>query len=315
MGAQKLTAGLNSVIDPLEEAVAYETLLALKDGSEARLEKDFPTLRTPSFDRDQLLREILDVKRENGAAEDIRACHVSVKKHLTSLQTPFGICVRGDFHYQERFKDARIPPRLFYYRGDLNLLETPCVSVVGSRQASAAGLEQASAITLALIKAGYTIVSGLAKGIDTAALEAATRNRAGRVIGVIGTPIDRYYPKDNRGLQDEIAAKHLLISHVPFYRYSRDSFNNRRFYFPRRNAIMSVISQATVIVEASETSGTRSQAEAATHQGRQLFIMESCFKQAAWPSRYPDAIRLQNTDQLIAELPKNPEEKCPAGDR
>ena len=306
MSAQRLTASLNSVIDPLEEAVAYETLLALKDGSEARLERDFPTLRTPSFSRDQFLGDILNIKRENGAAEEIRSYYNLIEKQLTSLRTPFGICVRGDFHYQDKFKDARIPPRLFYYRGDLNLLETPCVSVVGSRQASVEGLRQASKIALALIEAGYTIVSGLAKGIDTAALETATRHQAGRVIGVIGTPIDRYYPEDNRQLQDEIAEKHLLISHVPFYRYSRDSFNNRRFYFPRRNAIMSVISQATVIVEASETSGTRSQAEAATHQGRQLFIMEACFKQADWPSRYPNAIRLQNADQLIAELRKNP---------
>ena len=305
MGAQKLTAGLNSVIDPFEEAIAYETLLALKDSSEARLEKDFPTLRTPSFERDQFLGEILNVKRENGAAEEIQSYHALVKKYLTSLQTPFGICVRGDFHYPDKFKDARIPPRLFYYRGDLNLLETPCVSVVGSRQASATGLQRASEITLALIEAGYTIVSGLAKGIDTAALETTANHQAGRVIGVIGTPIDHYYPKDNKGLQNEIAKNHLLISHVPFYRYSRDSFNSRRFYFPKRNAIMSVISQATVIVEASETSGTRSQAEAATHQGRQLFIMESCFKQASWPDKYTHAIRLQNTDQLITELQKN----------
>ena len=221
---------------------------------------------------------------------------------------PFGVCTQRDFHYQSRFNDGNTPLKLFYYLGDINFLESPCISVVGSRRATAEGLRQATEIAKALVGGGYTIVSGLARGVDTAALEVATQQPGGRAIGVIGTPINHYYPAENRKLQDDIAANHLLISHVPFYRYEHEPFSGRRFYFPKRNVTMSVISQATVIVEASETSGTRSQAEASVKQGRRLFITKNCLVSADWPAKFVSkgAIIVENIEQLLAELDQIP---------
>ena len=80
-------------------------------------------------------------------------------------------------------------------------------------------------------------MSGLAKGIDTAAHESAIEFK-GKTIGVIGTPIDKYYPKENKQLQDKIAKEFLLISQVPFYKYAHEHFKSRAYHFPRRNMTM-----------------------------------------------------------------------------
>ena len=297
---------LASVIDPFQEAVAYETLLALEGSSERKLWNELLADSSALIKSRQALSDFLEVKRRNGPVDEIEALYPLVEKHL-SQRVPFGVCTRDDFHYQDRFNDGQTPLSLFYYFGDINLLESPCVSIVGSRQATTDGLHCATEVARVLVGQGYTIVSGLAKGVDTAALEVAVSQPEGRAIGVIGTPLDQYYPKENQQLQDRIAANHLLISHVPFYRYEHEPFRDRRFYFPRRNVTMSAISQATVIIEASETSGTRSQAEAAIKQGRQLFIMESCFAGADWPAKFigRGAVRTKDLDQLLSILEPN----------
>src|SRR5207247_10097113 len=103
--------------------------------------------------------------------------------------------------------------------------------------------------------AGIVVVSGLARGVDTEALSAAIA-AGGRVIAVIGTPIDKAYPAENKRLQEQIYSEHLLISQFP---------PGRRVYqsnFPERNKLMAAISDATVIIEAGETSGTLHQAAA-----------------------------------------------------
>ena len=91
------------------------------------------------------------------------------------------------------------------------------------------GEKNTKAIVKRLVKNNHIICSGLAKGIDTAALREAIKI-GGKVIGVIGTPINHYYPKENKDLQDEIAKNHLLISHVPFYQYAKQSFRSKKFY-------------------------------------------------------------------------------------
>ena len=156
-----------------------------------------------------------------------------------------------------------------------------------------------------MVKRNFVIVSGIAIGIDTVALETAIKEN-GQVVGVIGTPIDQYYPPENKELQDTIAKNHLLISQVPFYRYSVEPFPSRRNYFPQRNETMSALSEATVIIEASDTSGTLTQARAALQQKRKLFILNSCFENTSikWPHTYADrgAIRVRNTNDIISHL-------------
>ena len=131
----------------------------------------------------------------------------------------------------------------------------------------------------------------------------------GSTIGVIGTPITGCYPKENKSLQDNVARDYLLISQFPFYRYSIDPFFTKKQYFPRRNVTNAALSDATVIIEASESSGTRTQAVAAIKQRRLLFILNSCFenKSIGWPGKFEvkGAIRVRNTADIISPLPAN----------
>src|SRR5207249_1005573 len=124
------------------------------------------------------------------------------------------------------------------------------------------------------------VMSGLAEGIDTA-VHRAVIEAGGKTIAVIGTPLGRYYPRSNRELQDEIARKHLLVSQVPFYMASQRDWRETRVFFPERNKTMSALSEATIIVEASDSSGTLFQAQAAIQQRRKLFVLTSCFESGA----------------------------------
>ncbi|MCZ0932026.1 MAG: DNA-processing protein DprA [Oligoflexia bacterium] len=127
-----------------------------------------------------------------------------------------------------------------------------------------------------------------------------------KTIGVIGTPINDYYPEENKELQDEIAENFLLISQVPFYKYATELFPHRKFHFPRRNKIMASISEATVIVEAGDTSGSLIQVRECFNQGKKLFILDSCFQnpKIKWPAKHEEkgAIRVKSTKDILKFL-------------
>lgn len=156
-----------------------------------------------------------------------------------------------------------------------------------------------------LVNDDFTTISGLAKGIDTHAHKTAIQN-GGKTIAVLGTPLNKYYPRENKYLQQEIAKNHLLISQVPFWHYTEESYFNNRLFFPERNKTMSALSEATVIVEASETSGTLIQARAALYQKRKLFILDNNFKnpKISWPYRLKNkgAIRVREYEDITRAL-------------
>jgi DNA processing protein len=216
-----------------------------------------------------------------------------------------GIRVNGAGEYPKKLRDADHPVEVLYYEGNWELVETPSVAIVGTRSPSDEGALNAGRIAHSLSRAGYTIVSGLAKGIDTAAHTAAMA-AGGKTIAVIGTPLTESYPKENRSLQEEIAKRFLVISQVPFLRYQNQNYRTNRLFFPARNVTMSAITQATIIVEAGNTSGTLVQARAALAQGRKLFILESCFRkpELTWPQRFEKlgAVRIKNVSHLMEEL-------------
>ena len=214
----------------------------------------------------------------------------------------FGVRVHGAGEYPSKLRDH--PVELLYYRGLWDLVETRCVAVVGSRKPSPDGVKRARNIVCSLAKDKFTVVSGLACGIDTVAHLTAIENKA-RTIAVIGTPISKTYPKENGPLQEYIARKHLLISQVPVCRYFEQNFHSNRLFFPERNITMSALTEATIIVEASDTSGTLIQARGALKQRRKLFILESCFHRGLkWPEQYLEqgAIRVKEYDDIRRHL-------------
>jgi DNA processing protein len=200
-------------------------------------------------------------------------------------------------------QEVRHAPDLLYMEGDISLLTMGArVSVVGSRKASEAGQKRAYLFTKYLVEAGITVVSGLAEGIDTIAHRAAI-DLGGKTIAVLGTPLDKVYPKSNAGLIQEIKANHLAVS-----QFSR-GYPSRAENFPRRNRTMALISDATVIIEASEKSGTRHQGWEALRIGRTLFILDSVASDnsLSWPSEMIKygaiVIDNDNIEDALAELP------------
>ncbi|MFP2873768.1 DNA-processing protein DprA [Acetobacter tropicalis] len=185
-----------------------------------------------------------------------------------------------------------------YYAGDISILGMKCVSIVGTREVTEAGFKRAHRLARELSEAGIAVVSGLAKGVDTAALTGAER-AGGRTIAVIGTPLNKAYPSQNAALQERIWHNQLLLT--PFAEGEAVFRSN----FPKRNRVMAALSDATVIVEASDTSGTLHQAAECQRLGRWLFIMRSVLDDptVTWPERFIDKPMvkvLSNTFELIS---------------
>jgi len=217
----------------------------------------------------------------------------------------FGIRIYGMADYPQRLRDAQYPVDLLYFQGSWDLAESPSVAIVGTRSPSDEGKALAARLAERLVEDRFTVVSGLAAGIDTAALEAAIAC-GGATIAVIGTPLSNAYPPANTELQSRIAREHLLISQIPVLQYSRQDWRRNRSFFPQRNITMSALTRATIIIEAGDTSGTLMQARAAVDQGRQLFIMDSCFRNShlRWPAQYEaeGAIRVREYEDIKAHL-------------
>jgi DNA processing protein len=191
--------------------------------------------------------------------------------------------------------DARI-----HYAGDLDVLKKKSVSIVGTRNVTHAGASRANKLAKQLVAADVTVVSGLAKGVDRVALSGAI-DVGGRTAAVIGTPIDKAYPAENAELHTLIYQKHLLLT--PFAIGEATYRSN----FPKRNRVMAAITDATVIVEASDTSGTLHQAKECGRLNRWLFIMKSVVDDSSlhWPKRFlGDAnVRvLSDTAELLEAL-------------
>jgi DNA processing protein len=170
-----------------------------------------------------------------------------------------------DTAYPGNLRAVHDRPPLVFVAGALRPEDARAVAVIGSRRATGEGLAAASAIAEHLVAGGYTVVSGLARGIDHAAHTRALA-AGGRTVAVIGTGIRRCYPPEHADLQRRLAAVGAVVSQfLPDQLPTRDSF-------PMRNAVMSGLALATVIVEAGRASGARVQARCALAHGRPVFV-------------------------------------------
>jgi DNA processing protein len=196
--------------------------------------------------------------------------------------------------------EERNAPRELYTSGTMQIpLPRPRVAVVGSRQAAAESLAEAGDIARVMTRQGVVIVSGLAKGIDTAAHRAAIE-AGGRTIAVLGTPLDRAYPAENANLQAEIIRNHLAVSQFKI------GSTVMRSNFVRRNRTMALIADASVIVHAGESSGSISQGYEALRLGRPLFIWKRLFDSSlSWPKEMArfGAMKLSDPKELLEYLP------------
>jgi len=287
---------MTGIISPIEEIAAYETLWEQDKASFKKIAEIFR--KNPGSKPTDILNESQYFKNLSKILETISTLR-SVNKYRPNL------LINGTYNYPEKLRDANDPVELLYYTGNLDLIYSKSVAIVGTRNPTQDGVKRTEKIAKLLVQNGVTVVSGLAKGVDTAAHSAAILNK-GNTIAVIGTPLNQVYPKENEKLQDYIAKKHLLISQVPFIKYESQDYRSNRLFFPERNKTMSAITEATIIVEASDTSGTLIQARAAIQQRRKLFILNSCFENKAisWPSYYEKkgAIRVRDFEDILRNL-------------
>lgn len=293
MNKSQMLFNADSIVESLE-ITAYEYLWTQKNASFKTIADLFK--KNPDATPSDLVEH-----------EAIEQFHTKIEERLKSLKkSSFGVRINHTIDFPPQLKDATNPVELLYFMGDWSMLyEEKIVSIVGSRKPSEDGLRRTKKLVKLLVENGYTIMSGLAEGVDAAAHSTAIE-LGGKTIAVIGTPIDQYYPKQNKDLQDRISQEHLLISQIPFERYSQQSYKFNRFFFPERNATMSALSQATIIIEAGETSGTLTQARAALNQKRKLFILDNNFNnpKITWAEKYnkKGAIRLKTYEDFTRNM-------------
>lgn len=179
-----------------------------------------------------------------------------------------------DERYPARVREIHEAPPFLFASGRLRE-DDVAVSVVGSRVASSTGLRSAAGIARALVDRGVSVISGLAKGIDSAA-HTATLEAGGRPVGLIATGITRVYPAENRGLHTAVSERGLLLS-----QFWPDA-PPQRHNFLMRNATMSGYGVATVVVEAGEQSGARAQARMAVQHGRPVILTDMVVERNEW---------------------------------
>ncbi len=268
---------------------------------------------------EELLRRALSDTALDGAEQILRSCE---EKGITLLTL-------ADERYPRQLRAILDPPTVLYCRGSMPDLETvPAVSLVGTRDASPYGLRTARRMGWQAASCGAVVVSGLAAGVDGAAMEGAL-DAGGTVIGVVGGGVDYVYPKENEPLYRRTEEQGCILSEYP------PGTLPRRWHFPKRNRIVSALASSVLVVEAALKSGSLITARLASEQGRHVFVVPanidqprffgncSLLRQGATPAfdgwdllapfcdRYPDTIRRSLPPMPGEELP-GPEETEPA---
>jgi DNA processing protein len=233
-----------------------------------------------------------DLMQVEGVGEEVARSvtswreQVDLDAELQRIETgSVRVVTRDDAEYPKNLREVYDPPIVLYVKGEMSGRDALAIAIVGSRRTTLYGQEMARKLAFQLARVGVTIVSGLARGIDTAAHHGALQAK-GRTVAVIGCGIDIVYPTENTKLADEIVEKGgAVVTEFPFG-VKPDKQN-----FPMRNRIISGWSLGTVVVEANLKSGALITANQAAEQGRQVFAV---------PGR-ADSILSRGTNKLIKD--------------
>ena len=268
---------------------------------------------THNFDFHEGLKKNIPIlsKLLNTTDKEFYARYGMVKDGFANLTNDVILVKKGDQAYSKLLATTKEAPPYLFLKGNVHLLEEKSVCVVGSRNASEESMKKTERIVKSLVKRNIVVNAGLARGIDTATHTAALAN-GGRTIAVIGTPINQYYPKENKDLQIQIEKNGLVVSQFP----PCNPIN--RWNFPTRNGVMSGISLATIIMEAGESSGALKQADYALKQGRDVLIPQSAIDNPLiqWPKKYvskgahafktlKEVLQILNRNELLLNLFNN----------
>ena len=251
-----------------ESTVALVALL----GRTKRKWSDIRADLEESEPQELLAREITPDLLSDGVSEAME----SATRQLEGWRRE-GIAVSSPYSadYPPQLRSVHDFPPILFSRGSFSPNDYESVAVVGTRAPSAGALRFIDQVVPMMASAGHPVVSGLALGVDAAAMSASLA-AGNRTVGIIGTGINRSYPAANSDLQERVAREHLLMSQFwPDAPPTKQSF-------PMRNHVMSAFASMTLIVEAGENSGTRIQARAATQHARPLILTAAVYTQTQW---------------------------------
>src|SRR5687767_2678870 len=206
------------------------------------------------FESDPELIELSTSLRERARAERIRAAQAGI-----------GVLAWNDPVMPAHLRAISDLPPALWYRGSLDCLNQPAVAIVGSRAASSVAIETARRLATDLASRGITVVSGLARGVDSAAHRGALET--GRTIAVLGSGVDHVYPAEHTELAARIAETGMVVSEYP------PGTLPLPYHFPMRNRLISGLSRAVVVIEASDKSGSLITASCAAEQGRDVMAV------------------------------------------
>ncbi|MGL4687262.1 MAG: DNA-processing protein DprA [Fusobacteriaceae bacterium] len=217
------------------------------------------------LDREQLIKYLKfsqdDLEKLNKSKD------IDLEKELNYLnEKKIKLLFIHDEDYPVSLKNISQPPIFLYYKGDVKILSTFIIGVVGTRNATRYGKIACEKFTTGLIDAGITTVSGVALGIDTVC-HTKTLEKKGVTIGVVGSGLDIIYPKENKWLWEEIPKTGVLISEFPL------GTEPMPYNFPQRNRIIVGLSKGILIVESKEKGGSLISAEIALEEGRDIFAI------------------------------------------
>lgn len=232
------------------------------------------------------IKKILDSKKFDQELKEVKNLGIQV------------ICL-GDKEYPVLLKEIYDPPAVLYVKGDISILNKLSIAVVGCRQASFYGLQQAERISRELSLRGLCVVSGLARGIDTAAHK-GTLSAGGATVAVLGSGLKRIYPPENQELFETISKCGAIVSEFPL------ETAPHKGNFPRRNRIISGLSVGVVVVEAAKSSGSLITANLALSQNRDVFAVPGAANSANSKGTNKlikeGAKLVENADDVIDEL-------------
>jgi len=289
-----------SLIDGVGSAI-IQKLIGFFGSAEEALAASYQKLSQVMGLTPDLCRKIVDQRNKVLLSEELKL----IEKHACKVITIH------DEAYPQRLRTIFDSPQILYIKGELLPQDSMAISVVGSRRATNYGKNACDQLSRQLAANGFTIVSGFARGIDSIAHRGALE-AGGRTIAVMGNGLSFVYPAENAKLMEEIAASGACISEFPM------SVPPMATNFPRRNRVISGLSVGTLVIEASEKSGSLITARLAAEQGREVFAVpgevfskmsqgtHNLIKQgAALVETVEDII-----DALSLDIPRAPETKA-----
>ena len=248
--------GLSSI--PGVGRVTFRKLVELFGSPERALSASHEELRNSGMLSDKVVEAITSFPWQEHAKQELEK----------AAEANSAIVIADNPAYPERLRNTPDRPPYLYVKGELRAEDRNAIAIVGTRKPTHYGLTVTRRLASELSAAGFTIVSGMARGIDTQAHRGALAAK-GRTIAVLGCGIDVVYPPENKGLMEEIIStgRGAVVTENPFGTQPESG------YFPARNRIISGLSQGTVIIEAAEDSGSLITAKYTLEQGRKLFAV------------------------------------------